>query len=313
MKTGERTAARRRASRHRRGPATRPISPAAREVQRWYCVHRFLTNGLATPAPHSEVPSRRDRIGRVVFCMLPLAAVLGTVVLYRLWQPGYWGIVGEDRLAEWLTFAAYLIAGGLALVLARALRAWDRRPDAALMALVALASGFIAGEEVSWFQRQLDFEGPAALIERNNQGEANLHNMLGHHPLHASFIVVGLYGAFGARMLVPKLPLLRDRPWLYVPPAALAGWFCCAWVYYAWAEYLNPLLVRIFGASVDIYRLTGPKLQELVEFVLAGAIVVFLLRLVLSRDPVGHVLPTRRVHGGPATRDAVGRTDHVEA
>lgn len=232
---------------------------------------------------------------------LPVVGVLGVVPLWWVSERAYWAIVGEDRLAEWATFLVYAVVAGLSVVVGRRLARRGHRADAVLFGLLAPADVFIAGEEVSWFQRQLDFHGPDELVARNQQGEANLHNLLGRLALDGTYIVVGLYGSFLARVIVPRLPLLRQRPWLYVPPLSLTTWFGCAWVYYAWADYVNPpVLTRVFGPSVDVVELTGPKLQEVVELALAAGFLLFLLRLVRRPDVTeGDVKPV------PTTRSRV--------
>jgi len=46
-----------------------------------------------------------------------------------------------------------------------------------LLALWMVLAFLFAGEEVSWFQRILDFDTPSAVLEANAQGEFNLHNL----------------------------------------------------------------------------------------------------------------------------------------
>lgn len=207
--------------------------------------------------------------------------------LWWLWRRGYWWVVGEDRVAEWFTFLVYLAASALSLVIAVRLSRHGHALDALLFGVLAAGMLFVAGEEVSWFQRQVGFSGPAGLVALNKQHEANLHNLLGREALHATYVGVALYGSLVARWLVPRLPLLRVRPWLYAPPASLAAWFGSALVYYGWAEYLNPVIGWAFGPRTDIEYLTGPKLQEVAELALAGGFLLFLLRIV-------YVNPDRR-------------------
>lgn len=208
---------------------------------------------------------------------VPLASMVVPVVLWATWRGGYWAVVGEDRLAEWVTFFAYVAAAGLAIAMVRRLARAGLRFEAALYVLLTCGLVFVAGEEVSWFQRQLGFAGPDALVAKNLQGEANLHNLLGRLTLEGSFILVGLYGAVLGRLLIPRLPRLRERPELYVPPTGLVLWFGCVSAYYAWADYLNPVLTKLFGSRVDVLVLTGPKLQETAEMVLSLGFLLFLL------------------------------------
>lgn len=231
-------------------------------------------------APHGT----RGR-ARLLLAVLPVVGVLAAVPLWHLWRRAYWGVVGEDHLAELLTVAAYLPAAVLALVVASRLKRAGLRLEPALLLLLGIGLFFVAGEEASWGQRQLGFTGPEALVERNVQGEANLHNLLGRYALHGAYILVSGYGAFLGRLLVPRLPRLRERPWLFVPQKDLVPWFGTCFVYYVWADYLDPVLVAVFGESVDVARLTGPKLQESAELAMAVGVVLFLARLAVRRRP----------------------------
>jgi hypothetical protein len=222
---------------------------------------------------------------RLLLGLVPVLGVLAAVPLWHLWRDAYWAVVGEDRLAEVLTFVAYLPAALLAFVVSRRLSRAGLRVESALLLLLGVGLLFIAGEEISWGQRQLGFRGPEALVERNLQGEANLHNLLGRYALHGAYIVVSAYGAFLGRVLIPRVPRLRSRPWLFVPQKDLMPWFGICLVYYVWADYLNPVLRRIFGESVALGRLTGPKLQESAELALAAGVLLFVGRLAVRRRP----------------------------
>lgn len=224
--------------------------------------------------------------------LAPVVLVLGTVVLWWVSEGAYWLVVGEDRIAEWLTFCVYVAVAFASGAAALQLNRSGLRLEAGLFALLALGAFVIAGEEVSWFQRQLGFAGPPELVERNLQGEANLHNVLERPLLHGSYIAVGLYGSVIAHHVVPRIPRLRDRPWLFVPPRVLSAWFGVAVVYYVWADYLNPVLRAVWGQAVDIETLTGIKLQEVVELALAGGFLLFLVSLLRSGELTQRPLST---------------------
>ena len=215
-----------------------------------------------------------------------------------VWRRGYDFVLREDRVAEWLTVLVYLAAAGVAVRVAVALRRRARLP-AALYLLLAVGLVLVAGEEVSWGQRLLGFAGPPELVAQNHQGEANVHNLLGRYALHAVYIAVGLYGAGLARLLVPRVPGLRDHPHLYAPAPVLAGWFACAPAYYVYVDYVNPLVVRALGPSVDIEE--AGRLQEAPEFVLALGFLWFLL-MAAGSLPVGPAAVRR-----PTPTRAVGR------
>lgn len=238
---------------------------------------------MRTPLPWSpEAPSW----ARPLFLALPVVAVPVAIVLDVAWPRLYSFLLAEDRLVEWLTFLAYAVTAVLALRLAARLRGRGWRLPALLYLLLGLGLVWVAGEEITWGQRLLGFDGPTGLVERNRQSEANLHNLVSGDVLHPVYIAVGLYGAGLARVLVPRVPGMRDHVDLYAPPRVLAPWFAVASVYYAYYEYVNWLPVRLLGPAVDIKQ-TG-RLQELPELLLSVALLSFvvMVRERLAREPV---------------------------
>ena len=122
-------------------------------------------------------------------------------------------------------------------------------------------------------------------MSRNVQNEANLHNLLGRHALHAVYIGVGLYGVGAGRVLVRRLPVLRDHPWLYAPPAALWPYFAGVVVYYVWVDYVNPVVVTLAGPRFDLEETA--RLQEVPELFLGLGFALFLVTLLdRLRGPV---------------------------
>lgn len=115
-------------------------------------------------------------------------------------------LLEEDGPAEWATFAAFTLAGGLyALAARRSAEAWPR-----LVAVVlAVFSFFVAGEEISWGQRLLGFRPPEVFLEHNFQQETNVHNFL-KKILDTRFIVAGLslvYAGASIPGVARRLPL----------------------------------------------------------------------------------------------------------
>lgn len=100
---------------------------------------------------------------------------------------------GEDGLAEWLQFFAYLGAG-LSALLCFSLSV-KRRPrvQSLFWLLMMIFCLYVAGEEISWGERLTGF-GFDLLREGNAQGESNLHNLEGiQNYLHASFMAAGVF------------------------------------------------------------------------------------------------------------------------
>ena len=106
-----------------------------------------------------------------------LAACLALLAIYGVFavSPGnYHILMQEDGWVESSTAAACLLAG--ALLFAAAWAETRRLPRLVLLA-GGLAMAFVAGEEISWGQRILDF--PTPFLSRNTQGEFNIHNLPG--------------------------------------------------------------------------------------------------------------------------------------
>ena len=100
---------------------------------------------------------------------------------------------GEDGLAEWLQFFAYLGAGLSALLCFLLSFNRRRRIQAMWWLLMTVFCLYVAGEEISWGERLTGF-GFDLLREVNAQGESNLHNLEGvQNYLHASFMAAGVF------------------------------------------------------------------------------------------------------------------------
>lgn len=219
---------------------------------------------------------------RWVLAVLPLALVTSGIPLWHLWRDGYWLLVGEDRSAEVLTCLAYAATAALGLLIAVRLHRAGLRVEAALWLLLGLGAFLVAGEEVSWGQRQLGFAGPEAIVRGNLQGEANLHNLLGRYALHGVYLLVALSAGLLARVVVPRVRRLRDHPWLFVPGWDLAPWFGACFAFYVWFDYADPVFRRLLGPGVDVVLVSGPKLEELAELAMAGGFLLFAARVAVA-------------------------------
>ncbi len=225
------------------------------------------------PPPADDSIWRAVRRGPAYHWVVPVALLLLPSILWFASRRAYWWFSDEDHLVEWLTCAGYVGCVVLAAVIAVRLNRERLRLEAGLYLLLVLGFIFVAGEEVSWGQRIFDFDGPSALVEVNTQNEANLHNLLGRRSLEGVYILVGLVGAVGARRLVPRLPALRQRSWLFAPPALLAPWFLAVTVYYAWVDYVDVVTSRLFGDDVEWRQVK--RLQEYPELALACGFLLF--------------------------------------
>jgi hypothetical protein len=132
-----------------------------------------------TVAPRPNV--RLPRLARPAAAAGLLAALmLGAILLLRLDDGFVNAYTGEDGIVEWVGAAFLLAAAVLMFLLFRHARASGvaRLKTLSFLAL-ALLFFVAAGEELSWGQRLLGVETPAALKEVNTQKEINIHNLYG--------------------------------------------------------------------------------------------------------------------------------------
>jgi hypothetical protein len=237
-------------------------------------------SGRAAGSPEGDTSGHRARAAGITLAV-PLAIVLGTLLLRFVAPSVYEPLVAEDGIYEWATCLAYAAGAVLAAIVAVRLRTSDR--------LIALAFGvlavglfLVAGEEISWGERLLGFQGPETLRELNRQDEANLHNLLHNSVLHLAYIGVGLYGGLAARRVLPRLLGARRASFL-APTARLAGWFlvpAAVFAYVIYEDWGN----RILGEQLG-------RLQEAAEAVLSIGFLCFLLAV--RRNVEAQPLPER--------------------
>jgi hypothetical protein len=80
------------------------------------------------------------------------------------------GLLAEDNVLEWLTFALSIVASILFAVCAYLGNRFS--------ILLGISWFFFAMEEISWGQRIFDFTSPALFLDYNYQQEFTLHNFL---------------------------------------------------------------------------------------------------------------------------------------
>jgi hypothetical protein len=226
--------------------------------------------------PDRTAPWGRSGARRALLVVAPLAGLLAVVLLARVHLDAYLWATGEDGPVEWATVACYLLAAVGALALAARWRHQERRVATVAYLILSIGFIFIAGEEVSWGQRVLGFDGPDALVERNLQDEANLHNLLGRYALHAAYIVVALWGVGVGRWLARRITWLRP-PFAFAPSSDLRWWFAPVLAYYVYVDYVVPL-VNAVSARLTVGE-GPPRLQEPVELVLAAGFLLFVVEV----------------------------------
>ena len=189
---------------------------------------------------------------KLIVALIPILGC-GIIIGLRHWNFGiYRYLFTEDGLFEYLTSAIYFSAAAFAAVIALTFQRKGQFIMAAAYLLLTLSLFFVAGEEISWGQRILDFETPPVILEKNTQQELTIHNLEPiQRILHAIYIVIGAYGAFLWLATLPNIPPLRAHITPYVAPRwYLSTYFLPVFFLYthlemasretAWFQYRHP-------------------------------------------------------------------------
>lgn len=205
------------------------------------------------------------RMARWLF-WLPIAA---TLIIFGLQvnRDIFRFLLQEDGPAEWLSAIAFVLTGFVSIRIALARFKSGHRWQAWLFIAVALVMMFAGGEEISWGQRVFGWETPQEIVDINDQGETNLHNIgIILQFTNLAMFLTGLYGTFA---YVANSNLRFARRWdqgdyLFVPPFFLASYFF-------------PILVfRIARMTVFTEsNFTLNRLGEWAEMVVAVGILLF--------------------------------------
>lgn len=177
-------------------------------------------------------------------------------------------LLEEDGPAEWLTAICFVLAGLVSARIALNRLKTDHPWQAVLFIGVTAVMLFAGGEEISWGQRLFGWETPQELIDINDQGETNLHNIgILLDITNLAMFATGLYGTF-AYLVNRKLHFARfwdQGDHLFVPPFFLATYFLPILIF-------RILRITIFTES----NFTLNRLAEWSEMVVAVGILLFL-------------------------------------
>lgn len=238
---------------------------------RWSRYNLMQVNTRYTPSQEKV----KTRGVRSLLIVVPIALVVGQLLLYLLSLDTYLWTVAEDGAYEWATFLVYTLATPIAAVLAWRWLRQGRRLTGGAYVLLALGFAFIAGEEISWGQRIFDFAGPEVIVERNLQSEANLHNLLGKVGLHGSYILVGLWGVGVGRAVARRASWLKPS-YAFAPGQHLFWWFLPVLVFYVYVGTVGAGL-RIVLPELEALSSGPPRFQECVEFILGVGFLLFVI------------------------------------
>jgi hypothetical protein len=203
----------------------------------------------------------------LVFCA-PFA-IVGASFLFLAFRPTrramLW-MLDEDHPIETATALLFVVAAVMAAVLTRKLR---RRSVARWVpkfyGVFAILHFLAALEEISWGQRLIGFETPAALRAINGQGETTLHNV-GVFQGRSEWTRLG-FGVIGLAAIK-----LRSRPgWSAIQvPSWLGPWFLTI-ALHATVDACNDIwtIEQRFDYAVD-------RTSEVIELLMSVVVVLYL-------------------------------------
>ena len=133
--------------------------------------------------------------------------------------------------------------------------------------IAALASFYIAGEELSWGQRILNFETGEFFATNNFQSEVNIHNIHGTGALiRFGYIAIGIIGSIS--WIIKKL--VKKRDFIFEILNNVPGW-----------ELLVLFILPVFINILD-RELLAPQDYEVAEFFLSTGIMIWMLLQLVS-------------------------------
>jgi len=159
----------------------------------------------------------------LILAVVPILVVLGMVATIPHPDLFVW-LTAEDSLLEWsqfvLIFTSSLIFAWSGFLLFQN----HLGKIGSLYLIVALATFFVAGEEIAWGQRIFGWGTPEALEAVNSQHETTLHNISSAHSIFVyGMMLVAFYGVL--------MPILASLWWnqkresflerLLIPPLCL--------------------------------------------------------------------------------------------
>jgi hypothetical protein len=153
-----------------------------------------------------------------------IVALLAPVVIYLLYveKPVYYVMfITEDYWAEYGSFIFWAAAF---VFLAVAYRRQGRGALRPVPLLLLAGTLLIALDEISWGQRILGFGTPTPILQHNQQGETNIHNLV-YVNIHPEVGMAGLIWCVAPYMLQRLLPRAAGwLDWLGVPKVSPTVW-----------------------------------------------------------------------------------------
>jgi hypothetical protein len=241
-----------------------PLSPAAVGEQPARSVWQRVLHAGAEAWDVSPATMRKLFAAPCVVALAGVAAALASKSLYKL-------LVDEDGVFEWGQVGFYFATWVLCLFVLRHHFQVRNKLIGALYVVLAVGLVFLMGEEVSWGQRIVGWETPAAFTDANKQDETNLHNIHGvGHAFKWVQLLVGAYGTILPLVFLrpPAVPRLRPLIDAVVPHFTLIPYFLPMFV---WKLYRN-----LFEEPTRFYYAIA-RYNEVIELILAMGFCLFLV------------------------------------
>jgi hypothetical protein len=229
--------------------------------------------GLVCLAAAFSVPARRLLSSKLAVFLAP---VVGMVCFYVFKQAAgqenslYLLAVKEDSSVEYLSAILLFAAVPVSLVAGR--RAWGSglKLAAAFHLGLAVFMLFMGLEEISYGQRIFGYDTPPEMAADNTQHEFNFHNLsslkwLAEDTIPGMIVDWGLLGWAG--ILLARLLLARQRPWLRTAELVLPPWYL--------TTYFVPFALWANHSEMGLWDSAIWQDQEITEMVLALAFLAF--------------------------------------
>ncbi|GEM_PF-2121617 len=210
----------------------------------------------------------KEKIWKGFVFFFPL--LIGGILFYLLIKntPLYEMLGIEDGILEWTQFVFLILSVCISILLA--FRFKEEKILFVIYLLFSIALLFVALEEISWGERI--FGGintdlvPVSLMERNLQGEINIHNIDSiHSKIGYVYILLGFLGCFSWLMVsISKKIFSLNQSFLKVVEQIVPS--------YIFFFYFFPLFINLFTNYG--FR---PQDYESVEFILSLGIFMYLI------------------------------------
>jgi len=171
----------------------------------------------------------KDKYYRVlrIISITVFPVLLVAILITRKIDPDYYYYINkEDKLVEWLTFSALLIAGILSIIFASRNRKHQNHYYIFFI-IFGIVSIVLAMEEISWGQRIFELESGKFFLENSDQQEINAHNVVNKwfnvRTKHVAAFILFIYGVCLPFLAInSRILSLFEKLRIVVPPLFLS-------------------------------------------------------------------------------------------